>query len=297
VDAVYLALPNTQHREYTERAARAGVHVLCEKPLAMTASDCTAMIEACRAAGVKLMCAYRLHFEKANLQALAAVRAGRLGEPRLFSSCFAQDVEKGNLRLREGEGGALYDIGIYCLNAARTLFGSEPEEVVARHVHGSDERFREVPEATSVLLRFPGDRLASFTCSFGAAALDWYQVVGTEGSLRVEPAFGIADDLVLHLTRDESTRSTKFPARDQFAPELLAFSDCILRGQEPEPSGEEGLADVRVLEAIERSARLARPVELPPFTRTRRPDPRQEIHRPLPPKPRIVRAQDPTPEN
>ena len=296
VDAVYLALPNSLHREYTERAARAGVHVLCEKPLAMTARDCLAMIESCRAAGVKLMCAYRLHFEKANLDAIETVRRGRLGEPRLFSSLFTHDVQRGNLRLRREEGGGLYDIGIYCVNAARQLFGAEPEEAFGRHVHGSDQRFRDVPEATAAVLRFPGDRLASFTCSVGSSSLQWYEIVGTKASLRLDPAYGIAEDLVQHIVRGERKKTRVFRARDQFAPELLYFSDCVQTGREPEPSGTEGLADVRVLEAIELSAREARPVPLPPFDRTQRPGLEQEISRPLPSQPRLVHAQDPTPD-
>ena len=90
VDAVFIALPNSLHREYTERAAAAGVHVLCEKPMAMTEKDCEAMIESCRRAGVRLMLAYRLHFEKANLRAVEMVQAGELGEPRLFGSVFSR---------------------------------------------------------------------------------------------------------------------------------------------------------------------------------------------------------------
>lgn len=295
VDAVFLALPNTLHRTYTEQAALAGVHVLCEKPMAMTEKDCVAMIKSCREANVKLMVGYRLHFEKANLQAIETVVGGQLGEPRLFSSVFTQDVEEGNIRLSAGEGGPLYDIGIYCLNAARSLYRLEPEEVFGWHVHGDDKRFLEVPQTTSALLRFPEDRLATFSCSFGAARIGWYEIAGTEGSLRLDPAYGIAEELDHHLTRRGRTKTRRFAARDQFAPELLYFSDCILTGREPEPSGEEGLADVRVLEAIERSARDARPVKLQPFERRSRPGLGQEISRPLPAKPKLVHVQDPTP--
>jgi predicted dehydrogenase len=295
VDAVVIALPNTMHRAYTEAAARAGVHVLCEKPLAMTEQDCESMIACCRAAGVKLMVGYRLHFEKANLEAVATVRAGKLGEPRLYHASLTQNVEAGNVRLREGEGGPLYDVGIYCVNAARYLFRAEPTEVCGWHARREDPRFRESPEATSGLLRFPGDRLASFTCSFGAASTSAYEIVGTKASLRVDPAFGIAKDLAHHLTRNGNTRTRVFPARDQFGPELVYFSRCILKDRDPEPSGEEGLADVRVLRAVERSAEEGRAVTLGPFLRERRPIPAQEIRRPLREKPRLVKVQDPSP--
>jgi predicted dehydrogenase len=297
-DAVFIALPNTMHREYTERAARVGLHVLCEKPMAMTVEDAEGMIRECRGAGVRLMVAYRLHFEKANLEAVRVVQSGKLGEERLFDSVFTQNVEPGNLRLRAGEGGPLFDLGIYCLNAARYLFRAEPEEVSGwHHTRTDDPRFRDCPETTSATLRFPGDRLASFTCSFGSSGVSAYEVVGTEASLRVDPAYGIAKELVHHLRSRGKVRTKSFPASDQFAAELLYFSACILENREPEPSGEEGLADVRVLAAIDRSAREGgRRIALPPFHRDRRPGPEQAIHRPAGKEPELVHAQDPSPQ-
>ena len=273
VDAVFIALPNSLHREYTERAAAAGVHVLCEKPMAMTEKDCQAMIESCRGAGVRLMLGYRLHFERANLRAVELIQSGELGEPRLFGSIFSTDVEPGNVRLRKGEGGALYDIGIYCVNAARYLFRAEPEEVLASHARSNDARFVDTPEMTTAVLRFPDDRLATFSCSFGAAHVGTYWIVGTEASLRVDPAYSIGTDLVHHFTRKGRTRTETFKARDQFAAELLYLSDCLLEDREPEPSGEEGLADVRVLRAIERSAEDGRPGEARPLRAAAAADP------------------------
>jgi glucose-fructose oxidoreductase len=298
LDAVFIALPNSMHRAYTEAAARAGKHVLCEKPMAMTEKDCEAMIAACEEADVRMMIGYRLHFEKANLAAIELARSGRLGDLRIFDSVFTQDVEEGNLRLRGTEGGALYDIGIYCLNAARSLFRAEPIEVSAWHeTRSGDARFEEVPEMTSARLRFPGERVAQFVCSFGASPVSQFDVVGTKGILRVSPAFDIAEDLVHCLTIKERTTTKTYPARDQFAPELLEFSDCIQTGREPEPSGEEGLADVRVLEALEESARTGRSVELPHFERSQRPDMDQEIHRPLGRKPELVHVDSPDRES
>ena len=298
LDAVFIALPNTMHRAYTEAAARAGKHVLCEKPMAMTETDCQAMIDTCRDADVRLMVGYRLHFEKANLAAVELAQSGRLGELRLFDSVFTQDVEEGNLRLRGTEGGPLFDIGIYCLNAARSIFRAEPLEVSAWHEsRAADMRFAEVAEMTAARLRFPGARLAQFVCGFGASPVSRFEVVGTKGVLRVSPAFDIAEDLVHSVTINERTTTTSFPARDQFAPELLEFSDCIQTGREPEPSGEEGLADVRVLEAIDESARTGRPVKLAHFGRARHPDMSQEIRRPLGRKPELVHTESPDRES
>ncbi|MGH9627831.1 MAG: Gfo/Idh/MocA family protein, partial [Bryobacteraceae bacterium] len=188
VDAVYIALPNDMHREYTVKAAAAGVHVLCEKPLAVTHQECADMIDACEAGNVKLMTAYRLHFEEANLRAIEIVKSGEIGEVRVFSSLFAMQVKPGNVRLqREKGGGTLYDIGIYCINAARYLFQDEPVEVETFTSNSGDPRFAEVEETASVILRFPQERLAAFTCSFGAASIGTYTLLGTKGSLRLDP--------------------------------------------------------------------------------------------------------------
>src|SRR5678815_1235312 len=178
VDAVYIALPNNLHREFAVRAARAGVHVLCEKPLAVTEEDCEEIIRACAENHVKLMTAYRLHFNRSNLEAVKILKSGRIDEPRIFNSLFTMQVKEGNIRLKkELGGGTLYDIGIYCINAARYLFRAEPTEVFAFSADRTEKRFREVDEMTSAVLRFPEDRLATFTSSFGAGDTSEYEVV------------------------------------------------------------------------------------------------------------------------
>jgi glucose-fructose oxidoreductase len=292
IDAVYVGLPNDQHCEYTERAARAGAHVLCEKPMAVTVDECDRMLTAAKAAGKKLMIAYRLHFEPANLEAVRIARSGRLGELRLFSSTFSMQVRDDNIRVEaEKGGGPLYDIGVYCIQAARYAFGAEPTECAAFAARGDDPRFAEVDEAISALLRFPGERLAAFTASFGAADVSEYRIVGTRGSLRVEPAYEYAEGLAHHLTLGGKPRTRRFPRTDQFAPELLYFSDCIRRDRAPEPSGLEGRIDVQIIQALQRSAASGAPVALPPLRGDRPPDPRQ-AHRLAPVrKPRLVRAQ------
>jgi predicted dehydrogenase len=297
VDAVYIALPNHLHREYTERAARAGVHVLCEKPLAVTEEDCLAMIRVAEENGVKLMVAYRLHFEEANLKTIDLVQQRKLGEPRLFNSVFTMTVKEGDIRLnpRELGGGTLYDIGIYCINAVRNIFGAEPMEVVAFRANNGDPRFLQCEESTSAILRFPGrERLATFTCSFGAADVSSYRVVGTKGDLLMDPAYEYAGELKQRVTINGRTRERTFPRRDQFAPELLAFSECILTGAAPEPSGWEGLADVRVIRALYRSADTGQLVTLEPFDKEDRPSLDQQIRRPPVRKPELVNTETPS---
>ena len=298
IDAVYIALPNDMHCEYSVRAAEAGKHVLCEKPLAVTEKECEEMIEAAERYGVRLMTAYRLHFDRANLEAIDVIRSGKLGEPRLFESVFTMQVEEGNIRLGPPEkgGGPLYDIGIYCINAARYLFRAEPSEVFALTASVGDPRFSRTPEMASAVLRFPVERTAAFTCSFGAADSGWYQVGGTKGVLRLDPAYEYAEALKMQVTVGEKTTRKSFPKRDQFAPELLYFSDCALQDRQPEPSGREGLADVRVIRALHESARTGRPVALPEFERRHRPALEMADDEPPVRMPELVHAESPSGE-
>ena len=295
VDALYVATPNSKHRLAVESAARAGVHVLCEKPLAPTVEDCRRMLWTAADAKIKLMTAYRLHFEQANLRAIQRLLDGEIGEPRLFSSVFCQQVREGDIRTQaELGGGALFDMGIYCVNAARYLFQAEPVEVAAFRVQGRDPRFSETDEMTSAALRFPGDRIAQFTASMGAADVSEFRVVGTKGDLRLDGAFGYHGQSHEFLTIDGKTDETVTEAHDQFAAELVHFSQCILEDREPEPSGEEGLVDVQILEAIVQAANLGRKVAITPLEREQRPNQRLEMRKPAAPPVETVNAPSPT---
>src|SRR5688572_18121889 len=292
VDAVYIALPNSMHAEYTIRAARAGVHVLCEKPMAVTVAECRDMIRACRTADVKLMVAYRLHFETLNLAAIELAKQGALGELKYFNSSFSMRVRRGDIRTKEKYGGGtLYDIGVYCINAARNLFRAEPTHVSAVSINSGVTSLDEIDETTAGTLRFGNDRVATFVTSFNAADVGEFRIVGTKGHLHVEPAYEYAEGLGYTLTIDGKASRRKGDKRDQFAPELLYFSDCILNDRKPEPSGEEGLQDVRIVEALYKSARSGKAVTLPRFTERNRPTARQRIVRPGVRKPQLVKVQ------
>jgi glucose-fructose oxidoreductase len=291
VDAVYVAVPNHLHAEYTIRAARAGVHVLCEKPLAVTVAECRRMVAACARHRVKLMTAYRLHFEEINLRAIDLVRDGRIGEPKFFNSSFSMRVRPGNVRTKQDlGGGTLYDIGVYCINAARYLFRAEPTQVTALSVNSGVAALKEIDESTAAVLRFGDDRIAAFVTSFNAAGLGEYRIVGTEGAIHVDPAYEYKQGLSYTLTVGDRTERKRVAKRDQFAAELLHFSDCILDGRRPEPSGEEGLQDVRIVEALYRSARTGKAVAIPPFREAKRPSGRQQIVRPGIRRPRLVKV-------
>jgi len=291
IDAVYIAEPNSLHRSFALPAARAGVHVLCEKPLGVTERECEQMIAVCRRNKVKLMTGYRLHFEKSNLEAVRIVHSGKIGEPRFFNSIFSMQAARGNIRLqKELGGGPVYDLGVYCINAARFLFRDEPLEVEALTARSKDKRFREVEEMAGVILGFPRERLATFICSFGADDTAEYAVVGTKGVLQMQNAYEYAAPIEMNLQVGGKTQTRKFAKRDQFAAELLYFSHCILKNREPEPSGAEGLNDVRVIRAIYQSAKTGSVVKLKKLRRKAYSSPRQEIKRPPVKKPRLVNA-------
>lgn len=290
VEAVYIALPNHMHTEYAVRAARAGVHVLCEKPMALSEAECREMIAACDENDVRLMIAYRLHFDEANLAMVKRVRDGSIGDPRVFTSTFTLQVPNpDNIRLDASKGGGVFwDIGLYCINAARYLFRDEPYEVMAFTDRGPDPRFAEVEESAGAVLRFPGGRLASFTAGFGAEPTAVYEVVGTKGGLCLDNAYEYEGPRAWELWRGGRQRQGSFPSRDQFAPELIYFSRCVRSARAPEPDGWEGLADVRIVEALYQSARTGRKVALSRLERRRRPSPRQRISRPAVQPPREV---------
>ncbi len=295
VDAVYIALPNHMHRAYAEAAAEAGVDILCEKPMALDEVECEAMIAEAEKARVKLMIAYRLHFERGNLHAIQTVTSGKIGEPRIITSVFSQQVKPGNSRLKKDVGGgAVYDMGVYCINAARYLFRDEPEEVFAWNFGWDENRFREVPATTTGLLKFPHDRFASFTCSFGVADRSVFEVIGSKGVLRMDPAYEMAEALKSETVIGDKKSKKTFAKRDQFAAEIAYFSDCILNDKEPEPSGRDGLADVRIIQALLTSAENNRPISLKAPVIIRRPNMRQEITLPAVSRPpRLVNAQAP----
>ena len=238
------------------------------------------------------MIAYRLHFEEINLKVIDLVRKGRIGEPKFFNSSFSMTVRRGDIRTKKAfGGGSLYDIGVYCINAARYLFRAEPTEVLAMSVHSGVKTLSEIDESTAAILRFDGGRVASFVTSFNGGDVAEYRIVGSRGDIHVDPAYEYAEGLGYTLTVGGKTQRKTIGKRDQFAPELLHFSDCVLRDRTPEPSGEEGLQDVRIVQALYESAEIGKAVAIPPFRKARRPSGRQRITRPGVRKPALVKVQ------
>lgn len=261
VDAVYIALPNSMHAEYTIRAAKAGKHVLCEKPMSTTVADAEAMIAACKAANVRLMIAYRCLYEPTNLKAVKLIRDGALGQVQAIESAFGFNIAPGEWRLNRklGGGGPLLDVGIYSLSACRYLTGEEPQHIAAFvSTTDHDGRFDQVEENVSWTMRFPSGIVASCNTTYGAPMEGFYRVHGSKGWLEASPAFNYEG---VHLRGDFSgTQLDELnPARDpsHFMAEAGHFSRNIQEGSEPRASGEEGLRDMRYITEIYRSAGIS----------------------------------------
>lgn len=278
IDAIYLATPNWRHAEFAIPALQAGIHVLCEKPLEVSVEKSEAIAAAAKASSAKLMVAYRLHFEPATLDAITRIRAGELGELTCFTSCFGQMVDPENHRAHHGiEAGPLFDMGPYPINATRYLFGEEPEEVVSAVATRQPDSGIDIDDTYAVTLRFPGNRLAQFTISYFANNVNSLIIAGTKGSIHMSPAYGFGDPLEQNRTVGEKKSHESFKKTDQFGGEMKYFSDCILHDREVEPDGEEGIADLRVIEGIVEALKTGKSVTLPPFVRTRRIDPEAQL--------------------
>ena len=259
VDAVYNPLPNHLHAEWTIAAARAGKHVLCEKPLATTSADAERMIQACEAEGVLLMEAfmYRLHPTWEAVTSLVA--SGRIGELKTVQSWFSYfNDDPGDIRnLVETGGGALYDIGCYCVNLSRMLFGAEPERVGGSVLR---DPVMGIDVLTSGILDF-GDVVATFTCSTRAEPDQRVHIYGTEGRISLEIPFNIPPDRPTRVSltaggdppvRPETEVFTFDPA-NEYTIQAERFAAAILDGGQVPIPPSDAVGNLRVIEELFRS--------------------------------------------
>lgn len=254
IDAVYIPLPNNMHKEWTIRAAEAGKHVLCEKPLALNAAECEEMAAAADEHGVKLMEAFMYRFHPRSQRVIDMVREGILGELKTIRSAFTFRLSRpDNIRwMPEFGGGALMDVGCYCVNVSRTIAGEEPVQVQAtasRAATGVDDHLVSI-------LRFPTGVVAHFDCALTMERCEFYDVAGTEAHLRVPHAFlpGTADaDIEEHRGRGNATVHT-IAGVDEYRLMVEHFADCVLRDEEPRYQAAEAAGNMRVIEALYESA-------------------------------------------
>ncbi|MBZ5516925.1 MAG: Gfo/Idh/MocA family oxidoreductase [Acidobacteriia bacterium] len=265
VDAVFVATTNGTHAEYTIRAANAGKHVLCEKPMANTVEECREMVDACRTNNVRLMIAYRKYFEPASRALKALVRSGRLGRIRILHSAFTIYLPPGKgspawkFDRQQAGGGSLVDVGVYCVNTARWLVDKDPIEASAYAWSLDPARYSEVEENVSFQLKFPEGIVLQASSSYGAAQASFLHIHGEKGWAALNSAYAYDEERRLFGKIGGRWFEKKFKAMDEFVLELDAFAESVRRGRDPEPNGLEGLKDVAIMQAIYRSARENRP--------------------------------------
>jgi predicted dehydrogenase len=274
VDIVYIVLPNALHAEYTVRAAQAGKHVLCEKPMSTTVADAQRMIDACKQAQRKLMIAYRCQYVPEFRAMLQMVRGKSLGTVQMITANNGQaDANDGQWRLIKAMagGGSLPDVGLYCLNTVRFLTGEEPVEIVARTTQPKDDpRFREVEDLCAFTLRFPSGILANCSSGYSYHENRAIRLMATEGWMGMDPAFGY-DNLTMQIGRRQGMSNgleqRRWSAKNQFALEMDAFAQAIRGNQVPLTPGEEGLQDMKIMAAIYQAAASGEVVRMAPAER------------------------------
>ncbi len=247
IDVVYVVLPNSMHAEYTIRAAQAGKHVICEKPMALNARECESMIAACEEAGVKLSIGYRVQFEPHNLEAMRLGREKVFGAVKVIEASFGfrlQNPNQWRLDKALAGGGALMDVGIYAIQAARYVTGEEPISVTAQEVKTDPMMFKTVDETITWQLEFPSGVVANSTTSY-AAYVERFYASCEQGWFELGPAYSYSG-----IQGRTHQGPMDFPQVVQQALQMDDFADCILNDRASKVSGEEGLRDVKIIEAI-----------------------------------------------
>ncbi len=259
IDIVYVVLPNSMHAEYTIRAARAGKHVICEKPMSVSVSEAEEMIAACRRADRQLAIGYRLHFEPYNLEMKRLGQQRVFGPVKLINSQFGFPLRNRSawrLHHAMAGGGPLMDVGIYCIQAARYVTGEEPTAITAQEVKTEPEIFQDVEETLTWQMEFPSGCLANCGTSY-ATYTERLECCAERGWFALRPAFGYGP-----LAGETSEGPLEFPQVAEQAPHMDAIASAILEGKPNPVPGEEGLRDMRIIEAIYRASRTGERVEL-----------------------------------
>ena len=251
IDIIYIVLPIAMHKEFTIRAAKAGKHVICEKPMAMNAAECEAMISACKKAKKLLSIGYRLHFEPFNREMM------RLGQKKVYGK--VKEIDAGNgfvyggnsnswrLKKAMAGGGGLMDMGVYAIQGARYVTGAEPLFVTAREEKSKPELFKEVDETIYFELEFPGGIIAKGKSSYNAN-INHLRATAEKGWFELSQAYRYGG-----MAGATSDGPMKFPDINQQAAQMDDFAQCIKNGKKTRVPGEEGLRDMKVIDAIYKS--------------------------------------------
>ncbi|MES2178248.1 MAG: Gfo/Idh/MocA family oxidoreductase [Gemmatimonadota bacterium] len=261
IDIVYVVTPNALHADHSIAAARAGKHVLCEKPMEISVQRCNEMIAASKKAGKQLAIGYRCQFEPHHLEAMRLVKAKQFGDLRLIDAAFGfsiGDPTQWRLNKTLSGGGPLMDVGIYALQSARMLTGEEPVKVSAIATKTDPVKFKTVEETMTFELTFPSGVLAHCATTYKINGLNRFTAIGDRGALGMEPAYNYNGNRGWR----SDGQPLKFDEIDVFAAEMDDFARCIRSNVRSKVSGEEGLRDVRLLMAIYEAARTGRAVSV-----------------------------------
>jgi predicted dehydrogenase len=261
IDAVYVVTPNGLHAEHTIKAAKAGKHVLSEKPMEVSVEKCQQMIDECKKAGRQLAIGYRLHFEPNNLECVRLVREKVFGNLKVINAGFGfrmGDPTQWRLKRALAGGGPLMDVGIYALQATRYLTDEEPVLVSAVETRTDPVKFSEVEESLVWQMKFPSGVIANCSTTYNAEGMDYYAAFADNGWFQMHPAYNYDG---IRGTRSDG-RAIQFPDIDQFAAEMDDFAQCILENRPTKVPGEEGLRDVKIMMAIYEAAKTGKTVEL-----------------------------------
>jgi predicted dehydrogenase len=265
VDAVYIATPQASHLHYTTMAAKAGKHVLCEKPLAATVQQSAKMVKVCRQSGVRLMTAYRKHFEPSALHLKRLIVEGELGRVDVINTAFSENHVAGvspawMLEKKEAGGGPLMDLGVYCVNTSRWLVEEDPVRVSAASWRHDRKRFRSVEEGISFRMHFASGLVVQGSSTYSSAISSFLFVQGSKGWASLSPAFPFDEERHLCGKIGGKWFSQSFPVIDEFAPEVDELAASIQERRSVHPDGAQGHRDMILLRAIYESAKKGKAV-------------------------------------
>jgi D-xylose 1-dehydrogenase (NADP+, D-xylono-1,5-lactone-forming) len=268
IQAVYIPLPNTMHKEWVRKAAEKGKHVLCEKPAALNAEDVEEMAEACRSNNVLFMEAFMYQFHPQHQRVRELIAEGAIGEVRHMRSAFTFKLDfernKQNIRLNKGlGGGSIWDVGCYCIHSTRYILGQEPIEA---YVKASVQEEFDVDTKASGLLTFEKGVTASFECGFDQPMRDCYEVSGTKGTIKVPFAYRSdrfpGGEVRISILDEKGTEKTEVLKGNQYEIQTNHFSQCILNNEQPVYSPEDTIRNIKVIQACYGSLEKNAPVQI-----------------------------------
>jgi len=268
VDAVYIATPPGEHEKYTVEAAKAGKHVLCEKPLSATVQQARNMVVTCGRNKVQFMTAYRKYFEPSSLMLKNMIAKGELGRIDIVHTLFTEHRPFGDnsspwlFSKKLCGGGPLTDLGVYCVNTCRWLVGEDPVAASAVSWVRDPRRYKEVEEGVAFRLDFPSGLVLQGTAAYSAAFSSFVHIHGEKGWAELAPAFAFEEERRISGKIAGRWFARTFKPIDEFVLELDEFASCIQENRKPEPDGEQGMRDIIIIQAIYQAVKERRPVRI-----------------------------------